>query len=151
MAAKKSAAQPKVSRKATKAVKRAHAPLGKSAEDDKRRTRLVAIAESFPEAEVVRAGATHLSLTVRKKIFGYYTFNHHGDGQIALWCKAEPGVQGDLVAGDPVRYFVPPYLGSRGWVGIRLDIARVNWSELTSLLRRSYQMTAPKALAARAI
>jgi hypothetical protein len=47
--------------------------------------------------------------------------DHHGDGRLAIWCAAPEGMQEALVGGDPERYFVPPYVGHRGWVGVRLD------------------------------
>ena len=55
---------------------------------DKRQQRLVKICKSLPEAEVEVAGDTHLAFRIRKKIFGYYLFDHHGDGKIALCCKS---------------------------------------------------------------
>jgi hypothetical protein len=94
------------------------------------------------------AGATHLAFKVRKKIFAYYLFNHHGDGVISICCKGAPGEQGRLVEDDPKRFFVPAYLGPRGWVGVRLDLPRVNWSEIAYLVQTSYRMTAPRKLTA---
>jgi hypothetical protein len=96
--------------------------------------------------EAERAGATHFSFKVRKRIFAYYTFNHHGDGVVALWCKAPPGERDRLVEENPGRYFVPPYLGSRGWVALRLDTARVDWKAVKELAFVSYFMTAPAGL-----
>lgn len=65
----------------------------------------------------------------------------------ALWCKAPAGVQAILVGAAPERFFVPPYVGRRGWVGFRLDGA-TDWDEVVALVRRSFRMTAPKRLAA---
>ena len=110
-----------------------------------RRKRLVALCRTLPEAEVAPA-ATHLAFKVRKKIFGYYCNNHHGDGVIALWCKAPPGEQGRLVSEHPSRYFVPPYVGPRGWVGLRLDTSAVDWTSVKDLLFGSYYLTVPDAL-----
>jgi hypothetical protein len=123
--------------------------LKPTSEADKRRKQLVKICSSLPEAEVEVAGATHLAFKVRKKIFSYYLFDHHGDGVISLCCKAPPGEQGRLVEEDPRRFFVPAYLGPRGWVGVRLDRARVDWSEIGYLVQTSYRMTAPKTLVKR--
>ena len=120
--------------------------LGKSTEVAARRQRLVKLCCSLPEAEFERGGATHLSFKVRKKIFGYYTFDHHGDGRIALWCKAPPGEQARLVGESPSRYFVPPYLGPRGWVALRLDTPKVDWRAVKELAFVSYLMTAPSRL-----
>jgi hypothetical protein len=65
-----------------------------------------------------------------------------------MWCKAPPGIQAALVETDPGRYFVPPYVGHRGWVGAWLDV-EVDWSEVEGLIDESYRMTAPKRLVAR--
>ena len=111
-----------------------------------RRERLISLCCSLPEAEAERAGATHFALKVRKKVFAYYAFNHHGDGVIALWCKAPPGERDRLVHESPARYFVPPYVGSKGWVALRLDTARVDWKEAKELAFASYFLTAPASL-----
>ena len=62
---------------------------------------------------------------------------------LAVWCKAPPGSQAILVGADPARFFVPPYVGPKGWIGIRLD-ARVDWTEVATLVERSYRLIAPK-------
>jgi len=111
-----------------------------------RRRRLVALCRSLPEAEAERAGAQHLAFKVRKKIFAYYAYDHHGDGRIALLCKAPPGEQARLVEQSPGRYFVPPYVGPKGWVGFRLDTPRVDWREVKSLALTAYLLTAPDSL-----
>jgi hypothetical protein len=69
------------------------------------------------------------------------------DGRISLWCKAPPGSQMVLVGADPERFFVPPYVGHLGWVGVRLD-RRPDWDEVAALVKRSYRLVAPKRLAA---
>jgi hypothetical protein len=111
-----------------------------------RRERLVALCRSLPGAEVEQAGAQHLALKVAKKIFGYYLYDHHGDGRVALCCKAPPGEQALLVEENPRQYFVPPYVGKKGWVALRLDLPRVDWTAVRSLLFGAYFMTAPKRL-----
>jgi hypothetical protein len=111
-----------------------------------RRERLVALCRTLPEAEAERAGARHLAFKVRKKIFAYYVYDHHGDGRIALWCKAPPGERDRLVEETPARYFVPPYVGPKGWVGLRLDTPRVDWRAVKNLAVASYFLTAPAAL-----
>jgi len=75
-----------------------------------------------------------------------YIDNHHSDGMVSLQCKAPPGAQEVLTGADPARFFVPPYVGHIGWVGVRLDVAPVDWDVLASLINDSYQMTAPKRL-----
>jgi predicted DNA-binding protein (MmcQ/YjbR family) len=82
---------------------------------------------------------------VRDKIFAMYSNNHHGDGIVAVWSKAPPGIQELLVEADPERFYRPPYVGHKGWVGVRLD-RKVDWEELAGLLEDSYRLTAPKRL-----
>jgi len=113
-----------------------------------RRSRLVNICESFPEVNVEVAGESHLAFRIRKRIFAYYLFDHHGDGMIAFTCKSSLSEQRRLVKDDPISFFVPPYLGSKGWVAIRLDLDEVDWDTVTDLARRAYQEIAPRKLAA---
>ena len=120
--------------------------LDKSPDVSGRRKRLVALCQGLPEAIAERAGVQHLAFKVRKKIFAYYAYDHHGDGRIALLCKAPPGEQSQLVDEDPERYFVPPYVGSRGWVGLRVDSPRVDWRAVKNLLSVAYVLTAPDKL-----
>jgi hypothetical protein len=120
--------------------------LDKSPDVAGRRERLVSLCQGLPEGMAERAGVQHLAFKVRKKIFAYYTYDHHGDGRIALLCKAPPGEQSQLVDEDPERYFIPPYVGSRGWVGLRLDSPRVDWRAVKNLLSVAYVLTAPDKL-----
>ncbi len=106
------------------------------------------ICERFPEAHADSRTGQHTAFEVRGRRFAYYTVDHHGDGRLALSCKAAPGVQQGLVAADPERFFVPPYLGPRGWAGVYLDVDDVDWAEVEGLLREAYLLTAPKRLAA---
>ena len=62
---------------------------------------------------------------------------------VAVWCKAPPGSQAILVGADPKRFFVPPYVGPKGWIGITLD-RKVDWTEVAALIERSYRLIAPK-------
>ncbi len=122
--------------------------LAKSPDVAGRLKRLIALCHQLPEAMVEHAGVQHLAFKVRKKIFAYYVYDHHGDGRIALLCKAPPGEQSQLVGEDPKRYFVPPYVGPRGWVGLRLDSPRVDWDEVNNLLSVAFVLTAPDRLRA---
>ena len=70
-----------------------------------------------------------------------------GDGRLSAWCKAPEGAQEILVEAAPERFFVPPYVGHKGWIGVRLD-ADPDWTEVESVVRRSYLMTAPRRLVA---
>jgi hypothetical protein len=78
-----------------------------------------------------------------KKTFASFTVNHHGDGRVAIWCKQPPGVQEALVDADPEIFFVPPYVGPSGWVGIRVD-RKVDWGVVAGLLEEGYRSVAPK-------
>ncbi len=99
---------------------------------------------ALPEAHEVRAWGEP-TFRVRNKLFAMYAAasNHHGAGRPAVWCKAAPGNQEIMIQANPRRFFRPPYVGPSGWVGIWLD-KRVNWSEVTELLRDSYRLVAPK-------
>jgi predicted DNA-binding protein (MmcQ/YjbR family) len=88
-----------------------------------------------------------LVFRVRGRSFAWYLDNHHGDGRMALWCKAAAGEQEVRVSDGPDRYFVPPYVGRRGWVGLRLD-TKIDWAEVAELVEDSYRMIAPSRLTA---
>jgi hypothetical protein len=72
---------------------------------------------------------------------------HHGTSFPHLWCAAPPGAQEGLVAADPRRYFRPPYVGHRGWVGVRLD-GEVDWDAVEDLCEQAWRTVAPAALLA---
>ncbi|HEU4758459.1 MAG TPA: MmcQ/YjbR family DNA-binding protein [Dehalococcoidia bacterium] len=82
-----------------------------------------------------------------KKTFVIYA-DHHHDDRLAFWCAAPPGAQDVLVTSDPDRFFVPPYVGHRGWLGVRLDVP-VDWDLIASLVADAYRMVAPKHLLAK--
>ena len=102
---------------------------------------------AFPEATRELQG-DHASFRVRKKVFAYFLNNHHGDGIVSICGKALPGDHTALVASDPVKFYLPAYIGPRGWVGLRLDIGKVDWDEVKELITGSYLQTAPRKLAA---
>ena len=83
-----------------------------------------------------------------KKTFVMFLDDHHGDGRLAVWCAAPSGVQAEQVAEDPDRFFVPPYVGGRGWLGVRLD-CDPDWDEVAAVCAEAYRVVAPKRLAAR--
>jgi hypothetical protein len=76
-------------------------------------------------------------------MFVMYTNNHHNDGRIAIWCKAPLGYQATMVGVAPERFFVPPYMGVSGWVGLRLDVD-VDWEEVKSVVAQAYEMSREK-------
>jgi hypothetical protein len=114
------------------------------AADARRRRRVIEICRSLPE--VVFEEQQHVTFRVRGKTFAYYLDDHHGDGRVALNCKAAQGENQELVASDPNRFFIPAYLGPRGWVGLYLDLPEIDWTELLELVRDSYLLIAPKRL-----
>lgn len=73
------------------------------------------------------------------RMFVMFMDNHHGDGRIAMWCHAPPGAQDILVSDDGENFFVPPYVGKKGWIGVRLD-RDVAWSLVAELVEDGYQM-----------
>lgn len=80
-----------------------------------------------------------------KRAFLMVLTNHHGDGRFAIWCAAPDGMQKSLVDADPERFFVPPYVGHRGWLGFRLD-RQVDWNELAGIVEDAYAEVAPPSL-----
>jgi hypothetical protein len=114
----------------------------------RRRERLVKICRKLPEVSHDERGDGHIAFMVRKKIFAYYLFDHHGDGMIAFCCKSTLAEQRRLIRNDPESLFVPAYLGARGWVAIRLDLDEVDWSTIDDLAKCPYQSLAPRKLAA---
>jgi predicted DNA-binding protein (MmcQ/YjbR family) len=99
--------------------------------------RLTAICLALPEARRELRG-DHASFRVRKKVFAYFLNNHHGDGIVSICGKALPGDNTVLVAHDPARFYLPAYIGPRGWVGLRLDVGKVDWEEVEELVTGSY-------------
>ena len=90
----------------------------------------------------------HAGFYVRKKTFAYFLNDHHGDGMIGIACKVLPGDNKALVESDPAKFYMPAYVASKGWVGLRLDIGDVDWEEVKELVMHSYVLVAPKRLAA---
>jgi hypothetical protein len=103
--------------------------------------RLRAICLALPEA-VEAGGVGDPTFKVRDKIFA---MRHPVNGRWSMWCKAPSGFQAAFVASDPEKFFVPPYVGHHGWVGVWLDID-VDWNLVADLVTDSYKMTAPKRL-----
>src|SRR5215813_3034042 len=87
-------------------------------------------------AEKVAWGAP--TFRVGGKLFVMFSDNHHGDGKLAIWCDSPPGSQQALVASDPEHFFVPPYVGCNGWLGIRLDRG-LSWSIVAELAGEAHR------------
>lgn len=81
-----------------------------------------------------------------EKTFVMYADRHHDD-RVGFWCAAQPGVQQELVAEEPDRFYVPPYVGHRGWLGVRLDVD-VDWTEIGEIVTDAYRTVAPRVLTA---
>ena len=114
-------------------------------DDELRRVRKVCLA--LPEATERLSHGSPAFFVRDKKTFVMYLDDHHGDGRLALWCAAPPGAQTELVASDPERFFRPPYVGHRGWLGVRLDRSP-DWTEIAEIIQDAYRQVAPKSLIA---
>ena len=83
----------------------------------------------------------------QKKTLAMFHDDHHGDGELGIWCPAPRGVQAELVETQPDRFYVPAYVGHRGWLGMRLD-RDPDWDEVAGVLVEAYRTVAPKKLVA---
>ena len=110
--------------------------------------RLRKLCLALPDAHEVEAWGEP-TFRVKNKLFAMFASasNHHGGGRHSVWCKAAAGNQQFMVRDAPDRFFVPPYVGPSGWVGIYLD-GNVDWNEVDELLRDSYRLIAPRKLVA---
>ena len=82
-----------------------------------------------------------------KKSFVMLDDHHHGADHLGFWCAASPGVQAELVEQEPERFFRPPYVGGRGWLGVRID-RQVDWGEIAGIVADAYRQVAPTKLIA---
>jgi len=111
--------------------------------------RLRTICAKLPESyEKIAWGSPTFRAGVKGKLYAMFSDDHHGDGRVAVLCPAPEGMQRELVAADPEVFFVPPYVGPSGWIGIRLD-RKLPDSVLTALLEQAFLLVAPPALGAR--
>jgi hypothetical protein len=108
--------------------------------------RLREICLAFPEVtERPSHGAPTWFVRGKTSFVTFWQHGHHQHDFPHLWCAAPPGAQEELVAADPERFFRPPYVGGRGWVGVRMD-RPVDWAELAELCEDAYRAIAPKRL-----
>jgi len=113
--------------------------------EDRRLIRLTKICLALPEC--TRAcHRRHAAFRIRKKTFAYFLNDHHGDGIVAVTCKVLPGDNTALASASPGRFYMPAYIGSKGWVALRLDTRNIDWDEVAALVTGSYRMIAPKGL-----
>ena len=109
-------------------------------------SRLRAICLAFPEVtERPSHGAPTWFVRDKKTFVTLWQDGHHHNEFPHLWCAAPPGVQGELVTEAPTRFFCPPYVGGRGWLGVRLD-GKIDWTEIAELCQDAYRVVAPPAL-----
>jgi len=104
--------------------------------EDRRLAKLTKLCLALPEATLERNG-DFATFRVRKKVFAYFLDNHHGDGIVSLCWKAELGENQELAQADPKRFYVPAYIGPRGWAALRLDRGPVDWQEVAELAMTS--------------
>lgn len=114
--------------------------------------RLRRLCLALPEAtERVSHGEPAFFCGAKGRQFVTVDDHHHGAAWLAFWCPAPPGAQEALTASDPARFFRPPYVGHRGWVGVRIDDvdgAGPDWDEIAEIVRDAYRQVAPRRLAA---
>ena len=127
--------------------KRAKTPARKVVNGEKQRKRIAKIVESFPAGEAKPVGR-HMSLEVRNKRFGWFMVDHHGDGRVDVNCKGSADMHDILQRLVPAHFHVPKYLGNKGWVGLWLDVPKLDWAAVELALREAYVRVAPKKLAA---
>ena len=111
---------------------------------DERLERLRALCMALPAATERTSHGEPAWFVGAKPLFAMFADRHHDD-RVGFWCAAPPGAQEALVASDPVRYFRPPYVGPRGWLGVRLDVP-VDWDEIADLVEDAYRAVAPARL-----
>ena len=110
--------------------------------------RLREICFAMPEVTERLSHGTPSFFIRDKKVLCSIWDQHHDDDRLAIWCAAPAGVQAELVDREPERFFVPKYVGHRGWIGVRLDVD-LDWDEIDEILRDAYRLVAPKTLAKR--
>jgi hypothetical protein len=116
------------------------------ADHDDALDRTRAICVGLPEVtERLSHGAP--TFFVRGKTFVMFHDDHHGDGRLALWCAAPDGAQEAMIGAEPEQFFRPPYVGHRGWVGVRLDRGP-DWDEVAAIVEDAYRRVAPAKLIA---
>ena len=115
------------------------------AERERTLARLRDLCLALPETSERLSHGAPTFFVREKRAFVMVLTDHHGDGRFAVWCAAPKGMQAMLVESDPERYFVPPYVGHRGWLGVRLDRG-IHWDELAGMVEDAYAEVAPPKL-----
>lgn len=104
-----------------------------------------AICLALPETSERLSHGAPTFFVREKRAFLMVLTNHHGDGRFAIWCAAPEGVQQLLTEADPEKFFVPPYVEHRGWLGVRLDRS-LDWNELAGIVEDAYAEVASAKL-----
>jgi hypothetical protein len=110
-------------------------------------TRLRALCLALPEVTERLSHGSPAWFVRDKKTMVMFVDDHHGDGILGFWCAAPEGAQAAMIEEDPERFFRPPYVGHRGWLGVRLDVS-VDWDEIAAIVEDAFRTVAPKKLLA---
>src|ERR1700691_3383505 len=113
--------------------------------EDPRLKKLSKLCLALPEAQRAVEG-DHADFRVRGKVFAYFLDDHHGNGIVSVCVKSQLGEHIDRAMREPSRFYLPAYIGPRGWFGLRLDRGAINWSEVENIVELSYRLVAPKTL-----
>jgi hypothetical protein len=117
----------------------------RAAERERTLHKIRVICLAFPEVSERLSHGAPTFFVREKRAFVMVLTDFHGDGRFALWCAAPEGMQQMLVEADQERFFVPPYVGHRGWLGVRLDRG-LHWDELAGIVEDAYAEVAPRKL-----
>jgi hypothetical protein len=109
--------------------------------------RLRAVCMALPEVTERLSHGEPTWFVRDKKVF-VQSSNQHHDDRVGFWCAAPPGAQAEMVEAEPDRFYRPPYVGGRGWLGVYLDVSGVDWEEIAAIVREAYRMIAPAKLIA---
>lgn len=110
-------------------------------------SRLRALCLALPETNERLSHGEPTWFVRDKKVFVMFS-DHHHDDYVSFVCAAPDGAQEFLIASDPVRFYRPPYVGHRGWLGVRLDVPAIDWNRIADLVADAYREVAPKKLVA---
>lgn len=108
--------------------------------------RVRAICMAFPQV-IEKTSHSAPAFFAKKQFLHLWVYGHHENQFPHLWCAAPVGVQQELIETEPKRFFRPPYVGSRGWIGVRLD-GKVDWVEVAAICKDAYRVVAPPKVAA---
>jgi hypothetical protein len=117
-----------------------------SSDPDRTLDQLRELCFALPEVtERLSHGSPSFFIRDKKVLCSFHPHGVHGEHDLSMWAPAPVGVQQQLVEAEPERFYRPPYVGPRGWIGVRLD-RDVDWDEIDGILREAYRLVAPKTL-----